>query len=209
VPRNGVIEGIYKEGHKIHSNVLLCFTTDPYCHANEKYKITRKAIIALHETGNTATVLTKGGMRSLQDKDVMTDKDTYATTLTFTDEAMEKQYEPYAAPNSERLEALKYYHDIGLKTWVSIEPVVDPAQSLELIRKSADFVDLYKVGKLNHVKNETNWEDFYTSATRLLEELKKPYYIKEDLKKWGLKSNTLNLKGRLDLEETFSMNTSN
>lgn len=54
--------------------------------------------------------------------------------------------EPKAAPNDERIEALKLLHKRGLKTFASIEPVIDFDKSLGIVKKCANFVDLFKVG---------------------------------------------------------------
>jgi len=72
---------------------------------------------------------------------------------------------------------------LGIRTWVSLEPVVDPEQSLELIRETADFVDEYKIGRWNHdpKADEIDWKDFGNKAVALCESLGKKYYIKKDL----------------------------
>jgi DNA repair photolyase len=63
--------------------------------------------------------------------------------------------EPKAAPNDERIEALKLLHKRGIKTFASIEPVIDIDKSLEIVKKTADFVDLFKVGLLSGGKYKT------------------------------------------------------
>ena len=75
------------------------------------------------------------------------------------------------------------FHEAGIHTWVSLEPVIDPEQTLELIRETAPFVDLYKVGKLNYVKSEIDWRMFGARAIKILESLDKKYFIKTDLAK--------------------------
>jgi DNA repair photolyase len=131
-------------------------------------------------------ILTKGGKRSEQDFDIIDPKlGTYATTLTFTDDEQRKKYEPGASPIPERIDALKHAHALGIKTWVSLEPVFNTEQTLNLIRQTHKFVDLYKVGKLNYMKEEeakVDWADFATRAISLLESLNKAYYIKKDLR---------------------------
>ena len=109
----------------------------------------------------------------------------YAATLTFTDEADRQQWEPGAAPTDERIAALKEAHQLGIPTWVSLEPVVKPDQSLDLIWQTAPFVDLFKVGKWNHAAaaKAIDWQKFGTDAITLLEEIQKPYYIKGDLRR--------------------------
>jgi len=52
--------------------------------------------------------------------------------------------------------------------------------------KSHQFVDLFKVGKINYnpIEKTIDWARFGREAIGLLESLGKEYYIKEDLKKW-------------------------
>jgi DNA repair photolyase len=62
-------------------------------------------------------------------------------TLTGHDEL-----EPHASPNAERIEAMRKLHDAGFKTWASIEPIIDFESSLNMILRTKDFCDLYKIG---------------------------------------------------------------
>ncbi len=65
---------------------------------------------------------------------------------------------------------------MGIQTWASLEPVIDPEQSLEIILQTHEFVDLFKVGgKLNYHPRarEVNWEKFANSAVDLLKTLGK------------------------------------
>lgn len=52
------------------------------------------------------------------------------------------------------------------------------------IRLTHGFVDLFKVGKLNHHPRakEINWYDFGWKAKNLLESLGNDYYLKHDLR---------------------------
>ena len=77
-------------------------------------------------------------------------------------------------------------HEMGIYTWVSMEPVIIPDEALEVIRKAHDYVDFWKVGKLNHnkaVEQSVDGPKFRDDATALLEHYGCKYYIKEDLRK--------------------------
>jgi hypothetical protein len=57
---------------------------------------------------------------------------------------------------------------------------------LEIIRKTHEFVDKFKVGTLNyhpHAKG-IDWHTFAINVKTLLDELGTDYYLKEDLRKW-------------------------
>ena len=191
-PRQGIIKKLKKDapqaaldGHK--GNVLLCFTCDPYQPINAIHELTRQAIIILHKNGFNVTILTKGGTSAESDFDLLTPKDNFAVTLTFLDEQKSLQWEPGAAPPEERIESLRKAHELGITTWVSLEPVIEPAESIEIIRQTHTFVDLFKVGKLNYHPraNEIDWHKFLIDCIVLLEEYGPRYYIKKDLRRYS------------------------
>ena len=174
--------------------VLLSFTTDPYQPINQEYRLTRSAIELLHRYGHPVCILTKGGLRSTVDFDLFQPGDQYATTLVFTDEHLQQRYESGAAPTADRIAALQQAHDAGIFTWVSLEPVIAPRQTIQLIRETCDFVDHYKVGTLNHNYSDSptyipeaasiDWELFAIEVQNLLSRSKKSFYLKEDLRRW-------------------------
>ena len=96
---------------------------------------------------------------------------------------MRKEIEPFAAPTNERINSLKKAHDLGIFTFVSLEPVWNPNQTLELIDLTHEFVDFYKVGKLNYNKLQKliDWKKFKFDVIEKLDTYKKEYYIKNDL----------------------------
>ncbi|WP_083523294.1 radical SAM protein [Methanofollis ethanolicus] len=189
--REGVINKLFNDAEELEKKkeeryILLCFTTDPYLHLDEKYQLTRKAIQILLSHNLKVTILTKGGRRSERDFDLLESHPhmtKYGATLVFTNEEQRKVIEPNAAPTSERIQALKNAHDRGIYTYISLEPVWDPEQSLQLIDLTHEFVDHYKVGKLNYNsrQQEIDWKEFRENAIKKLEHYKKSYYIKNDL----------------------------
>jgi DNA repair photolyase len=161
--------------------VLLSFTTDPY-HPGDT-RLTRVVLQLLREKGLRFCVLTKGGTRALRDLDLYRrGLDDFACTLTGVDASFSRKWEPDAALPQDRLTALRTFHEAGIRTWVSLEPVLDPDQTLAAIEASAPFVDLYKVGKLNHVKNATDWRAFSERCLAMFRKLEKAFYVKKDLK---------------------------
>jgi len=172
--------------------VLLSFTCDPYQPLDEDTGLTRRVIQTMHAAGLDVQVLTKGGARALRDLDLFGPTDAFATTLTWSDRYRSILWEPEAALPAERIETIKAFHDAGVPTWVSLEPVLDPNVALDLIRTTAPFVDLFKVGKLNYAGRlppelratveHIDWYAFGHAAESLLQELGKEYYIKIDLR---------------------------
>lgn len=65
----------------------------------------------------------------------------FGFTLTGCDEL-----EPNASGNEARIVAMYRLKEAGFKTWASIEPIIDLSRSLEMIKQTIGFCDLYKVG---------------------------------------------------------------
>jgi DNA repair photolyase len=166
----------------ITEQVLLCFTTDPY-HPFDT-RPTRETIEVLIEHGMAFCTLTKGGRRALRDLELFRpERDAFASSLTLLDEAASAKWEAGAASPADRIKTLKAFHEAGIYTWVSLEPVIDPEVTLEIIRLTHPFVNLYKVGRLNYSKltGRIDWRSFTERAIELLEQTKSEHYIKKDL----------------------------
>ena len=109
----------------------------------------------------------------------------FGTTLVFTSERLRSYWEPNAATVVSRIEAIRRAHDLGIYTWVSVEPVIDPHEAMSVIEKLYDVVDFWKIGKLNHMRKVealVDWHMFYENVTALLESFRAKYYIKNDLR---------------------------
>ncbi len=167
------------------SEVFLCFTCDPYQVLDEAEKRTRRTIDLFHSHGVGVRILTKAGSKSTRDFDLLSARpelSSYGTTLTFTNVYDEVTWEPGAGTYFSRIGALREAHRQNIQTWVSMEPVVDPKQSLELIEMAAPFTDSFKIGRWNHDQrsNEIDWNTFVRDAVDLLCDLHKSYYIKQE-----------------------------
>lgn len=185
-PRNGdFLTKLEREARSMKPTepILLCFTCDPYQSLDERLGLTRRVIQILHDGGHAVHILTKGGSRALRDADLLSKRDAFATTLTLLDDEASLQWEPGAALPSDRIATIREFHRLGVPTWVSLEPVLDTAVALKIIQRTHEFVDLYKVGRLNyHPSAKTmDWEKFAHDATGLLDRLRKRYYVKRDL----------------------------
>ena len=166
--------------------ILLSFTTDPYQLLDVEKQLTREAIELLHDHNLKVEILTKGGKRSERDFDLLSkrpDLSSYGVTLVFTDEKLREEVEPNAASTEERITALKKAHEMGIPTFVSLEPVWEIEQTLDLIDLTHGFVDFYKVGKLNYNKqNKTvDWQKFKKDVVSKFEKYENKYYLKKSL----------------------------
>ncbi len=165
--------------------VLLSFTTDPYQPVEAETQLTRHAINALHLHNLSVIILTKGGRRSTRDFDMLGPGDQYATTLTLFSEMDSKRWEPGAAPPSERIAALLAAKELGIQTWASLEPVIDPEQTKTLVELTHSFVGHYKLGTLNyHPHGKTiDWNTYGNEMWDYLDNLSAKFYFKNDLVK--------------------------
>jgi hypothetical protein len=167
-------EAAYLQSVGKTGQVHLCFTTDPYQALEDAYQYTHDTIRILHEHGFSVAILSKGGKRALKDLDMFGPKDAYAITLVFATDKDSQRWEPNAASPQERFDTLKAFHDKGIPTWVSMEPVIDPNQTLYMIELTAPWVDHFKVGKLNHnpdIERTIDWKKFGNDAIKKLEGL--------------------------------------
>jgi hypothetical protein len=183
-PRN--LAGLAREAEKASRQILMCFVGDPYCAAEITHRKTREALGVLSAARCSVAILTKGGARCLGDLSIFRGwpecRIKVGATLTFLNAERSKLVEPGAASPMERIETLRQLHKAGIMTWASIEPVIDPAESLAVIRKSIPFVDAYKVGKLNHAKSDTDWRAFGIAAVEAIREAGRRLYVKDDLR---------------------------
>jgi len=183
--RNGIIEQLGRDAPKWRGEsrpVLLSFTSDPYQLLDVEMCLTRQAIECLHFYGLRVGILSKGGCRAMRDLDLLGEDDWFGATLTTLDDVQAAEWEPGAAPPSERVEALAAAHAKGIPTWASLEPVIDAEASLDVIRQTHEIIDEYKVGVLNYVKSSIDWRRFGRDPVSLLESLGCAYYLKHDLR---------------------------
>lgn len=194
-------KGLPKDARKyqalgITEQVLISFTTDGY-HPFDT-SLTRYAIEVLVEHGLAFCVLTKGGSRALRDQDLYRPaRDAFASSLTLLDDAESLLWEAGAALPADRIETLKKFHEAGIYTWVSLEPVIHPEVTLEIIRRTRGFVRLYKVGRMNynaHAKT-IDWRAFTEQAIELFARTGNEHYFKKDLQPF-LPAGYLNVKHR-------------
>ncbi len=175
--------------------VHLCFTTDPFMYKYpEVANMTLKIINKLNSNGIKCTVLTKG----IYPKDLTNTKkyskdNEYGITLVSLDNNFKQRFEPNSASYKGRIRALKKLHDVGLKTWVSMEPYPTPnlvEQDLLKLLTEVSFVDNIIFGKLNYnVKSATfeNGKEFYDDCAKIVEKFCNrngiKYHIKYGTKK--------------------------
>lgn len=188
--RNGYEKGLLRDARKyqlagITEQVMLSFTTDPY-HPGDT-RLTSRALKTLRDHGMGFCTLTKGGTRALRDIHLFRpDRDAFASTLTSLDDAFSSKWERGAALPGDRIEAIKRFHNEGIFTWVSLEPTLDVDASIEIVKQTHCFVDLFKIGRVNYLPmtKTTDWEDYTHRMIDVCNRLGVAHYIKKDLQQY-------------------------
>lgn len=175
-PRPGIVKETSNQlarenitGKLIH----LCFTCDPYPTGYDT-STTREIIQVLKQFGNHVQILTKGDGR--RDFDLLDDGDWYGITM----DCGKDDSAPVAKYGCLQLKTAK---DMGIKTWVSFEPVLNEKTFRFLIKEVSGLADKVKIGKLNYYASEIDWKKFGHEAEELCRELGLNYYIKDSLRK--------------------------
>lgn len=145
------------------AGLLFSFTTDPLL--PETRELTFRAMEEAISRGINVKVLTKRA-DWIDEFIVRTEIQTinygnngrhiaFGFTLTGCDDK-----EPGASSNRDRIEAMRKLHKLGFKTFASIEPVIDPIKSIQMIHQTLGFCDLYKVGLISG-KGKGFYEDLH------------------------------------------------
>lgn len=187
-PRVDVLAKFEKDCKKFTGDkreILFSFTTDPYQKCETELNITRRALKIAFKHDLFPVILTKGGARAIKDFDILTKfkNRKFGVSLTHDIDSVSLEWEPGAALPQDRINALMEAWTLGIETFVSFEPVIDPDAVLRLIDSTHEFVDFYKVGKLNYHQHAKtiDWISFRESVIAKLESLNKKHMIKKDL----------------------------
>jgi DNA repair photolyase len=186
-PREDFLKHLEKDAVKYvtigsKEQVMLSFTTDPY-HPGDT-SLTRETLEVLKFYDLSFCTLTKGGSRALRDIDLFRpERDAFASTLTTLDEAESLRWEKNAAVPADRIATLESFHRAGIFTWVSLEPVFNTEATIEIIRRTHSFVDLFKIGRINYSKltHKIDWRGFTEQVLEVLKQTGAGYFIKKDL----------------------------
>lgn len=168
--------------------VHLCFTTDPFMFGNQDViDMSLKIIEKLNKYKIKCTALTKG-LLPHELKNTSKDNE-YGISIISLNEMFRINYEPFSAPYEERIESLRFLHNKGFKTWISIEPYPTPNivnQGIESILDSISFADKIIFGRLNYNTSVLKYSNYLSYYNYLSEQVinfckayKKEYHIKK------------------------------
>lgn len=162
---NNAIELLKKELPKLRdkiNSVHLCFTTDPFMYKYEDIcNLSIEILKLVNSYDIPCTALTKGTLP--KELASLSKDNSYGITLISLNEEFRKKMEPGSAPYKDRIESLKYLHDNGCKTWVSIEPYPTPnfiEQDFDEILKAVSFTDKIIFGRLHYNKKVSEYKEY-------------------------------------------------
>jgi len=188
-PRKDILERLERDCARMHADprqILLCFSCDPYPPPDQPgcKTITWKALDILGAHEMNCMILTKAGIRASRDFERMREFGfTYGISVNATGAMQSEEFEPHAPPVTDRLMSLYLARNRGLTTFVSVEPVIDPAQGLAVIKTVLPHADKIAVGKINYnakLENRVDWDAFLREAKAMLKGT--DYYIKHSLR---------------------------
>lgn len=174
-PRENIVEETIRqiEREKITGKLIhLCFTCDPYPCGYDTTP-TREIIKIIKESGNNVQILTKGD--GSRDFDLLDENDWYGITLDGIGNGRNPLWKA-------RVEALAEAHSLGIKTWVSFEPVTNERQFFIELHLVSLIVDKVRIGKLNYHPSDIDWKTFGEKAEALCKSMGIDYYIKDGLR---------------------------
>lgn len=207
------IESSAKRFRNSKDQVFLSFTTDAYSEVNSDTGITREVLEILLKYNIPVSILTKSGSSVLDDIDLFKKFGSniqIGSSLVFNNDKDQSKWEPNASSYDSRVSMLELLKEEGIRTWASIEPVIIPRQSLEIIDDIRDVVDYYKVGKINHFKKieqGIDWTLFLNDAIAIMRKNSSEFYIKNDLFSFADKNTVLSVQER-DMD-FFSLKNNN
>lgn len=150
---------------------------DPYQPLEEKYEVTRKCLEILAQNDWSVVIQTRSPL-ILRDVDIL-GKGKYfeaGFSVTTADDRIRKMFEPHAPSIQERINALEYLHEAGIKTYAMIAPILPGAEDLaELLAGKIDYVILDRMNyqHADWVYREHNLSDkksdaYFESTERIL-----------------------------------------
>lgn len=160
-PRKNLMSGLISDCAELQAKgdcpeIQLTFLGDAYQPMEKYLGFTRMAIQSLMLSELPFTVLTKS---ALIDRDFLFFKSypKFRAGFSFTtiDPIEAREWEPGCGYVRDRAAVLQKFKSHGIKTWVSLEPVMSVESTIRVIRELNNFVDFFWVGALQHMQPPT------------------------------------------------------
>jgi DNA repair photolyase len=152
------LRGLRKE------EVFLSSASDPYQPVEARYRLTRRCLEVLHRHRFPVSILTRSPL-VLRDLDLLKKLGSVRVGMSITTVPV-REFEPGVPPLERRVDTLRRLRKAGIRTWVSLAPVIPGIVMLDLERL---FRDLSEAG--------VSWVSFgvlrfagYEESRRMFEE---------------------------------------
>ena len=189
-PRKDILRELERDAKKLRGDpreILLSFMSDPY-HSDDAARLTREA---LQRAGTIRPSRPSAHQRRPEEHPGFRHSRSQSLEIRRDDHLPRANRSassgsPVPPPIAERIEAIRQAHAMGIFTWVSVEPVVDPAEAIKVVETLRGEVDFWKIGKLNHDREREasiDWHRFLMDVEAALEG--QHYLIKKDLEHFG------------------------
>jgi DNA repair photolyase len=117
--------------------VFLSSASDPYQPVEARYRLTRRCLEVLLRYGFPVSVLTRSPL-ILRDLDLLRRFEWARVGVSITTVPV-KKFEPGVPPLERRIDTLRRLEAAGIKTWVSLAPVIPGLMMIDLDRLFADL----------------------------------------------------------------------
>jgi DNA repair photolyase len=122
-----------------NEEVFLSSASDPYQPVEASYRLTRRSLEILQRSGNPVSILTRSPL-ILRDLDLLTKFERVRAGMSITSVPV-REFEPGVPPLQRRIDTLKRLGEAGIRTWVSLAPVVPGIMMVDLDRLFEDLSD--------------------------------------------------------------------
>ena len=160
--------------------VVMGFVGDIYQPHAEGDDVTRDALTIMRDFCLVPAVLTKFGTRAVRDFDLLKEtRGWFGQTLAWMLDQNREKWEPHASDVEDRCIAWHRAKEAGIRTWVSVEPVIHSQESLASILNELTHgtIDHFKLGKLSgydaatrEIERSIDWPAYRERARHILTE---------------------------------------
>jgi len=176
---------------KRKATVWISGVCDPYQPLERKYKLTRQCLQLLIREDWPIIIQTRSKL-ILRDVDILKEAKNLEVGFSITtgDDDVRKLFEPRAPSISKRLKALAELHELGIKTYAMIAPILPGAERLAPLL--AGTVDYILVDRMNY-----HYADFIYREHGLEEQMTEDYFrwvsnrITSDCTRLGIECTTV------------------
>jgi len=144
--------------------------------------VAEAVINILHRFNFPVQILSKSGLLPDSLLHGLREGDSYGISLTTAQQEAQKYWEPFAGSIGTRINAMGRALEAGIKTWVSLEPVLslDDAKGV-LYALQGCSCDPVWVGPLNHQKRGYDWPEVKAQLAELAKEAGLPVRWKDEV----------------------------